>query len=138
VTNTRIIALLLTLATAAGCHATSASSPAPAAPRATEAAATGRQAWLDQFARGYFPGRSGQIFVVPREGDFVVDRDPLYAFMHGSPWPYDTHVPLLFHGAPFIAQTVSNARVSQQDVVPTLAALLGTEPPSTISTPMPT
>ena len=69
--------------------------------------------------------------MVLREGDFLVDRNPLYAFMHGSPWPYDTHVPLLFHGTPFIKRSVSNERVSQQDVVPTLAALLGTAPPAT-------
>ncbi len=51
--------------------------------------------------------------------------------MHGSPWNYDTHVPLLFHGAPFIKQGVFNVRVTQQDVVPTLATLLGTAPPAT-------
>jgi hypothetical protein len=99
--------------------------------RPTMPASADRQAWLDQFARGYFPGRSGQIFLVPREGDFVVDRDPLYVFMHGSPWKYDTHVPLLFHGAPFVKQSVSNDFVTQQDIVPTLAALLGTVPPAT-------
>jgi hypothetical protein len=62
---------------------------------AAKAPTTNRQIWLDAFARGYFPGRSGQIFLVPREGDFIVDRNPLYAFMHGSPWSYDTHIPLL-------------------------------------------
>ena len=45
------------------------------------------------FARGYFPGRSGQVFVVPREGDIITERDPLYVFMHGSPWDYDTRIP---------------------------------------------
>ena len=124
----RVVLLLLSLA-AAACHATSA--PSTPATTPTIPAAADRQAWLDQFARGYFPGRSGQIFLVPREGDFVVDRDPLYTFMHGSPWTYDTHVPLLFHGAPFIKQGVWNDRVTQQDVVPTLAALLGTAPPAT-------
>jgi hypothetical protein len=96
-------------------------------------AAPGREAWLGGFARGYFPGRSGQIFMVPREGDFIVDREPLYAFMHGSPWPYDTHIPLLLHGPPFIRQLFSNDRVTQQDVAPTLAALLGTAAPATAS-----
>jgi hypothetical protein len=106
------------------------SAPAPAvASRAATAAQ--RDAWLQQFARGYFPGRSGQVFVVSRQGEFVVDRNPLYAFMHGSPWPYDTHVPLLFYGPPFVKPSVTDARVTQQDVVPTLAALLGTAPPAT-------
>jgi arylsulfatase A-like enzyme len=51
--------------------------------------------------------------------------------MHGSPWEYDTHIPLIFAGAPFVKPGVSNAAVSQQDVVPTLATLLGTAPPAT-------
>jgi hypothetical protein len=115
---------------------TSTSCLAPKPPRANTTnppatAATAPPTWLDQFARGYFPGRSGQVFLVSREGDFVVDRDPLYAFMHGSPWEYDTHIPLLFHGAPFIKPGASKEAVSQQDVVPTLAALLGTAPPAT-------
>jgi Type I phosphodiesterase / nucleotide pyrophosphatase len=109
-----------------GCRAL----PARPATAATSPA-TGRQLWLEEFARGYFPGRSGQIFLVPREGDFIVDRNPLYAFMHGSPWDYDTHIPLLLHGRPFIKPGVSSTAVTQQDVVPTLAALLGTAPPAT-------
>ena len=118
--------LFLLAVTAAACHATTAPSA-----RATIPGSADRQVWLDQFARGYFPGRSGQVFLVPREGDFIVDRDPLAAFMHGSPWKYDTHVPLLFHGAPFVTQVVSNDFMTQQDIVPTLAALLGTVPPAT-------
>ncbi len=51
------------------------------------------------FARSYFPGRSGQVFMVPKEQWFVTSRDPLYRFMHGSPYDYDTHIPVLFHGA---------------------------------------
>jgi Type I phosphodiesterase / nucleotide pyrophosphatase len=109
-----------------GCRAL----PARPATAATSPA-TGRQLWLDDFARGYFPGRSGQIFLVPREGDFIVDRNPLYAFMHGSPWDYDTHIPLLLYGPPFIKPGVSSTPVTQQDIVPTLAALLGTAPPAT-------
>jgi hypothetical protein len=92
-----------------------------------------RERWLEMFARGYFPGRSGQIFIVPREGDFVVDRGPLYQFMHGSPWSYDTHIPLLFYGQPFIRQGEWRDRVTQQDVAPTLAALIGAPPPATVT-----
>ncbi len=113
----------------ASCLTHTAPPATKASPPAT--AATAAPTWLDQFARGYFPGRSGQVFLVSREGEFVVDRDPLYAFMHGSPWEYDTHIPLLFHGAPFIRPGTSKDPVSQQDVVPTLAALLGTAPPAT-------
>jgi len=132
----RAATLLLALpGTLAGCRSASApptSTPAASRPAAAAAASSPREAWLEAFARGYFPGRSGQVFIVPREGEFIVRRnDDLYAFMHGSPWPYDTHVPMLLYGPPFIRTMTSDARVSQQDVVPTLAALLGTAPPST-------
>jgi hypothetical protein len=87
--------------------------------------ATQRQTWLERFARGYFPGRSGQLFVVPREGVVITDRDPLYGFMHGSPWDYDTHIPMLFHGAPFVRQGRWTAPATQQDIAPTLGAIIG-------------
>jgi predicted AlkP superfamily pyrophosphatase or phosphodiesterase len=136
----RLPALLLLAAALASCRAGSArpASPAPPATAAASPAAAspaGRDAWLAAFARGYFPGRSGQLFVVPREGEFLVDAAPEYRFMHGSHWPYDTHVPLLFHGPGFVRTMTSAARVAHQDVVPTLAALLGTQPPATAARP---
>ena len=53
--------------------------------------------------------------------------------MHGSPWEYDTHIPLVFYGRRFVRPMTSNEPASQQDIVPTLAALLGTTPPKTAS-----
>lgn len=91
----------------------------------TPIAAAQRQSWLDRFARGYFPGRSGQLFVVPREGVIITDRDPLYGFMHGSPWDYDTRIPLLFHGSAFVRQGRWSIPAAQQDIAPTLGALIG-------------
>jgi hypothetical protein len=82
-------------------------------------------------ARGYFPGRSGQLLFVPHRGDYLVDTDPLYGFMHGSPWPYDAHVPLLFHGPGRIKPGRFTEPVVHQDIVPTLAAVLDTMPPVT-------
>ena len=107
------------------CACSSTSTRAPAAP------ATQRQDFLERFARGYYPGRSGQIFLVPREGDFITVRDANYAFTHGSPWSYDSSIPILFYGPPFIRQGEFDSPVAQQDVAPTLASLLGTPPPST-------
>jgi hypothetical protein len=131
-----LVPLLLLVSALAGCRsaaprATAGAAPAPPPPAAAPPAAGQREAWLSQFARGYFPGRSGQIFLIPREGEFVVDRSELYKFMHGSPWRYDTHVPLLLYGPPFVKAMKSDTRVSQQEVAPTLAELLGVAPPST-------
>jgi hypothetical protein len=95
---------------------------AQAKPAATPAQ---RAQWLEMFARGYYPGRSGQLFLVAREKQFVVYHDPLYGFMHGSPWEYDTHIPLVFYGKPFIRQGQSAMLVRQQDVAPTIGALIG-------------
>jgi hypothetical protein len=55
-----------------------------------------RQRFLEMFARAYFPGRTGQLLIVPREGDFITRAD--VAYMHGSPWPYDVAIPLMFAG----------------------------------------
>src|ERR1041385_3072950 len=54
--------------------------------------------FLQMYARAYYPGRSGQIMLVPREGDFVTLNEPASLFMHGSPWSYDANIPLLFYG----------------------------------------
>ena len=45
-----------------------------------------RAQFLEMFARAYFPGRTGQIMIVPREGDIITRRDPDVPYMHGSPW----------------------------------------------------
>jgi hypothetical protein len=102
-----------------------------AAPARSVAPADQRQLWLDMFARGYFPGRSGQVFFVPHEGDFLVERDPLSVFMHGSPWDYDVRIPLFLYGPGFIRRGMWSEPATQQDVAPTLAALLQIVPPAT-------
>ena len=93
-----------------------------------ELAASPRQQWLNMFARGYFPGRSGQVFVVPKEGAFVTSKDPLYRYMHGSPWAYDTHIPVLFHGSPFVTPGSFTTLATQQDLAPTIGAMIGAPP----------
>jgi predicted AlkP superfamily pyrophosphatase or phosphodiesterase len=124
-----VIAILI------GAACTSSQPPAPVAQpqppseaganSATTPSSSLRQRWLEMFARGYFPGRSGQVFVVPKQGWFVTSKDPLYNFMHGSPWEYDTHIPVLFYGAPFIKGGQYPAAAKQQDVAPTVGALIG-------------
>jgi len=44
---------------------------APRVPTRAERLRTERTTFLDMFARAYFPGRSGQIMVVPREGEIL-------------------------------------------------------------------
>ncbi len=87
-----------------------------------------RRHFLEMFARAYVPGRSGQLMVVPQKGDFITRPDPYYTQMHGSPWPYDVEIPILFAGPAVIPGRYSTPAV-QQDVAPTLAAALGVAMP---------
>lgn len=48
---------------------------------------------------------------------------------HASPYNYDTHVPLAFYGLPFRTGTYRDA-VEPIDLAPTLASLLGINPPT--------
>jgi hypothetical protein len=78
----------------------------------------------------FHPARSGDIFVVFEPQVFINDFDGLeVAATHGSPWRYDTFVPIIFAGAGVPAQRISR-RVNTIDVAPTLAAAVGTKPPS--------
>jgi arylsulfatase A-like enzyme len=92
-----------------------------------------RQEFLQMFARACFPGRSGQIMLVPREGEFVTRNDPASRFMHGSPWGYDAKIPLLLFGPPYIRRGAYRDVAIHQDIAPTLAALLGLPLPPTVT-----
>jgi predicted AlkP superfamily pyrophosphatase or phosphodiesterase len=78
----------------------------------------------------YHPKRSGNVYVVFDPGWFINDLDGLSAaVVHGSPWPYDTFVPIIFAGHNIKPQTVSR-RVHTVDVALTLANIVGAKPPS--------
>jgi predicted AlkP superfamily pyrophosphatase or phosphodiesterase len=71
--------------------------------------------------------RSGDIYIIQQPYWFLFDKGPVSA-MHGSPWRYDTHVPIIFMGPGIRPQRVQR-RVHPVDVAPTIAALLGMTPP---------
>jgi len=74
--------------------------------------------------------RSGEIFIVFEPNWFINDFDGLtVASTHGSPWAYDTYVPVVFAGAG-LTPAVVDRRVHTVDVAPTLSAFLGMKPPS--------
>jgi predicted AlkP superfamily pyrophosphatase or phosphodiesterase len=78
----------------------------------------------------FHPKRSGDVFIVFEPNWFINDFDGLtVASTHGSPWTYDTHVPIVFAGAGLRPATVSR-RVHTVDIAPTLSALAGTGLPS--------
>jgi predicted AlkP superfamily pyrophosphatase or phosphodiesterase len=80
-----------------------------------------------QVQRSFHPERSGDIYVVQDLYWFNFDKGPVAA-MHGSPWRYDTHVPIIFSGAG-IPSRVVHRLVHPVDVAPTLSAVLGMTAP---------
>jgi predicted AlkP superfamily pyrophosphatase or phosphodiesterase len=78
----------------------------------------------------YNTARSGNIYLVFNPGWFINDLDGLsVTVVHGSPWRYDTYVPIIFAGNGIKPQTISR-RVHTVDVAITLATAIGTRPPS--------
>jgi hypothetical protein len=100
--------------------------------KAPSAAAARRTEFLEMFARAYFPGRTGQVMVVPQEGDIITRDEPDIHYMHGSPWPYDRDIPLFFVGAAVRPGTYS-APAIQQDLAVTIASLLQAAMPPTVT-----
>ena len=74
--------------------------------------------------------RSGDIFVVFSPNHFINDFDGLtVASTHGSPWTYDTYVPVIFAGMD-LAPEIIYRKVETIDVATTLSAFMKIKPPS--------
>jgi predicted AlkP superfamily pyrophosphatase or phosphodiesterase len=79
------------------------------------------------------PDRSGDIYIVFTPQTFINDFDGLsVAAAHGSPWRYDTHVPVIFAGHGVAASRFAR-EVTPYDIAPTLSAYLGISWPSAAS-----
>ena len=83
---------------------------------------------IEMIRNNTHPLRSGDIYVAQAPYWFLQEKGPI-AVMHGSPWRYDTYVPIIFAGANVEPRTI-HRRVHPVDVAPTLAAFLGIKPPS--------
>jgi len=79
-------------------------------------------------ANSYFPGRSGDLFILPKPY-WLLDGTPTgkqrsYGTGHGVPYNYDQHVPVLLMG--FGIQPGQYFQpITPADIAPTLAALCG-------------
>jgi len=113
-------------------HAAGAAFGPQEAPNTPRGAARDRT--LAMFARAYYPGRSGQIMLVPKEGHFITRRGT--AFMHGSTWEYDVRIPFLLWGPGRVLKAAFGAPVVQQDLAPTLARMLGVVLPGATGRPL--
>ncbi len=85
---------------------------------------------VDAVLRNHHPDRSGDVYVVFDPHRFINDFDGLtVASTHGSPWQYDTYVPIIFAGMDIQPQRVAR-RVNTTAIAPTLSLLVGAKPPS--------
>ena len=81
-------------------------------------------------ANNHSKSRSGDIYIVFEAHRFVADMEGLsVAATHGSPWGYDTFVPLIFAGFN-LDDEIINQRVSTMDIAATLSAIMGIKAPS--------
>jgi predicted AlkP superfamily pyrophosphatase or phosphodiesterase len=83
---------------------------------------------------GFYPQRSGDVIVVTEPFTIIFDlpddsTDPRSTATHGSPYSYDTHVPLIFMGKTFKAGSYSQP-ATPADIAPTLSEGLRIQAPS--------
>jgi hypothetical protein len=80
------------------------------------------------FAYSYFPGRSGDLFILPKPY-WLLDGTPIgkqrsYGTGHGVPYNYDQHVPILLMGFGIQPGQYFQS-VTPADIAPTFATLCG-------------
>jgi arylsulfatase A-like enzyme len=94
------------------------------------------RSWLDAVRRGRFPARSGDIALLPRTPAYMASGSG--GWSHSGPWPYLTHVPLVFYGPGIVSPRGAVARpATLADVAPTIDALLQGTPASAQQSPLP-
>ncbi|MCB9882048.1 MAG: alkaline phosphatase family protein [Planctomycetes bacterium] len=84
---------------------------------------------LRMVQRAFHPVRSGNVIVVQSPFWYLYPEADAYSAMHGSPYAYDTHVPIFLAGPGITPRTV-HRRVGPEDIACTLADLLHVPVPS--------
>jgi arylsulfatase A-like enzyme len=88
--------------------------------------------YLRRIRRGYFPGRSPDVLMVPRAPNWF---GGWIASSHSGPWDYLQRVPMVFYGPGFISGKGAiqvRREITAADIAPTLAELLGVSMPANI------
>jgi predicted AlkP superfamily pyrophosphatase or phosphodiesterase len=75
----------------------------------------------------FYPARSGNIYY--ELAPYLLPEPKSQGTTHGSPWEYDTHVPMLWLASGIRPGNYGDS-VAVADLAPTLSALLGVPPPS--------
>ena len=84
-----------------------------------------------QLRRTWDPERSADLQITLKPYWMFGSAAGGYASTHGSPYEYDSHVPILFYGPAWIGAKRVEQRVEVADIAPTLARLLAVPTPAT-------
>lgn len=84
---------------------------------------------MHMLQRAFHPRRSGNVLIIQEQFWSLHSKTSGYAAMHGSPYSYDTYVPIMISG-PGIGPRYLSRKVGPADIAPTIAAYLGIKPPS--------
>ena len=89
---------------------------------------TREDSFIDRYRHSFYKGRSADIFL--RIKPYYLISAGL-GTSHGSPYDYDSHVPLIFMG-PGIQPGFHDQKVATVDLAPTLAEIVGIKPANEI------
>lgn len=84
-----------------------------------------RNPWTSRLLAGFNPERSGDVEILLEPYWVGGEKDA----SHGTPYSYDTHIPLVFMG-PGVRGGRYDGAVAMNDIAPTLATMLEVETPS--------
>jgi predicted AlkP superfamily pyrophosphatase or phosphodiesterase len=82
--------------------------------------------WGKLITQSFYPSMGGDVIVIERPGVLFGGGT---GTSHGSPWAFDSHVPVLFWG-PNVNAGLYGRRVYTQDIASTICTILGIEYPT--------
>lgn len=80
--------------------------------------------YREMYRHSFHPDRTPDVVIRYKEHVLVLDSK--FGTTHGTPYHYDTHVPVLFYGAGVGTESrIADDRIRTIDIAPTMAELLG-------------
>ncbi len=89
---------------------------------------------MQRVARSFHSELSGNVFVI-QDKFYRIYSTVRFTATHGSPYAYDTHVPVMFAG-PGVSKVQTDREIGPESIAATIAALLDIDPPSGATGPV--
>lgn len=84
----------------------------------------------EKIINGYYPGRSGDIQLIPKPAHYEVDSDKIDGGTTHGVWnPYDAHIPFLMMGW-HVSAGATSKEVHITDIAPTICSLIHIQMPN--------